>query len=232
MLTIRNTLGSLRVLSAALAFAAAAVAQQPAQPAPAQQPAVQEWGDEFDGDRLDEAKWEPFTFDGGGVTKLEVKDGQLKLRGAGISRAGVRTKETFQGDRFYVEAAVARVGNRTPGPGEGGFPPGYAIVTVLFDGNSRDRLEWLIRSDGLFEAWQSIDGKIVRLDDNNLATKEKKPRLGIARRGDQVFFMLNREVGLQNSLRGLSPTFKVMLYGFGSSENDWDSLYVQTPKQQ
>ena len=43
--------------------------------------------------------------------------------------------------------------------------------------------------------------------------------------------MLNREVGLESSARGLSLDFKVMVYGFGSSENNWESVAVQTLKQ-
>ena len=69
------------------------------------------------------------------------------------------------------------------------------------------------------------------MDNGKLATKEKTPRLGIARRGDQVFFMLNGQPGLERTVRGLSQNFKVMLYGFGNTENNWDSLSVQTLKQ-
>ena len=176
-----------------------AVAQQQ-QPA---QPAVDEWRDDFEGDKLDEAKWEPFTFEGGSGGKIEIKDKQLRMRGAGESRSGVRTKQTFQGERFYVEGAVAKVGPRAPMAGEGAFPAGYAIVTVLFDGNHTNRIEWLLRSDGILEAWQSIDGKLTRIDRGNLATKEKTPQLGIARRGEKLYFMLNREVGLESTVRGL-----------------------------
>ena len=43
--------------------------------------------------------------------------------------------------------------------------------------------------------------------------------------------MLNREVGLESTVRGLPLNFRVMLYGFGSSENNWESLAVQTLKQ-
>jgi hypothetical protein len=196
------------------------------------QPAVEEWGDDFDGGALDEAKWEVYTFDGGGATKVEVKEKLLQMHGAGASRAGVRSKPMFHSDRFYVEATLAKVGTRLPQPGERGFPPGFAILTVLFGGNSQNRIEWLLRSDGIFEAWHSSDGKMIRLDGGNLATKEANPRLGIARRGDQVYFMLNREIGLERTIRGLSPDFKVMLYGFGASENHWDSIYVQTMKPQ
>jgi hypothetical protein len=220
------------VLFGAAAQQAAAQSQNPAAAqTPASQPAIEEWGDDFDGDRLDETKWEPFTFEGGGGGKIEVKDKQLRMRGGGGSRSGVRSKQTFHGDRFYVEAALVKVGPRTPQPGEESFPPGFAILTVLFDGNPANRIEWLLRSDGIFEAWQSVDGRMSRVDNGKLATKEKSPRLGIARRGEKIYFMLNREVGLESTARGLSSNFKVMLYGFGSSENNWDSVAIQTLKQ-
>jgi hypothetical protein len=213
----------LAVLSSAV-LNVPAVAQQPAQAVPA----IEEWRDDFDGEKLDDTKWEPFTFEGGSGGKIEVKDKQLRMRGAGDSRSGVRTKRSFQGERFYVEAALAKVGQRAPRPGEGSFPAGFAIVTVLFNGDPANRLEWLLRSDGILEAWQSVDGRASRLDKGNLATKEKTPALGIARRGEKVYFMLNREVGLETTLRSLPLNFRVMLYGFGSSENNWESLAVQT----
>jgi hypothetical protein len=194
-------------------------------------PAIVEWGDDFDGDRLDDTKWEPYTFEGGGGGKVEVKDKLLKLRGDGGSRSGVRSKQSFRAERFYVEATLAKVGPRIPQQGEEAFPPGFAIVAVLFDGNPANRIEWLLRSDGIFEAWQSVDGRMTRVDNGKLATKEKSPRLGIARRGEKIFFMLNREVGLESTIRGVSSNFKIMLYGFGSSENNWDSVAVQTLKQ-
>ena len=194
-------------------------------------PVVEEWGDDFDGDQLDDKKWEPYTFEGGGGGKIEVKDQQLRMRGSGGSRSGVRSKQSFHSERFYVEAALGKVGMRIPEPGEGAFPPGYAIVAVLFDGNPANRIEWLLRSDGIFEAWQSVDGRMIRVDNGKLATKEKTPKLGIARRGEKLFFMLNREVGLESTVRGVSSDFKVMVYGFGNSENNWDSIAVQTLKQ-
>ncbi|MFN2510001.1 MAG: hypothetical protein ABR568_01005 [Pyrinomonadaceae bacterium] len=213
--------------------ARSAVSPQSQNPPPTQtpRPAVDEWGDDFDGDRLDDIRWEPYTFEGGGGGKIEVKDKQLRMRGSGGSRSGVRSRQSFHAERFYVEAALGKVGTRTPGPGEGAFPPGYAIVAVLFDGNPANRVEWLLRSDGIFEAWQSVDGRMTRVDNGKLATKEKTPKLGIARRGEKIFFMLNREVGLESTLRGVSPNFKVMLYGFGNSENNWESVAVQTLKQ-
>lgn len=203
----------------------------PAKQTPAALPALEEWGDDFDGTQLNESNWERYTFEGGGAGKLEVKDKQLKLRGAAGSRFGVRSKQTFRSERFYVEAALAKVGARTPQAGEEAFPPGFAIVAVLFDGNPTNRIEWLLRSDGILEAWQTVDGRARRVDNGKLATKEKTPKLGIARRGEKIFFMLNREIGLESTVRGVSLNFKVMLYGFGNSENNWDSVGVQTLKQ-
>ncbi len=231
MTNTRKSSTSSRHFGAALISLVVALAFVPAraQDAPAA-PQVEEWGDEFDGDTLDEAKWEPYTFEEG-AAKISVAEKQLRLRGAGASRGGVRSKPTFHSDRFYVEASLAKVADRLPEAGESANPPGFAIVTVLFNGNPANRIEWLLRSDGRFEAWQATDGRMARLDNGKLATKEKTPRLGIARKGDQVFFMLNREVGLEKTLRGLSSDFKVMVYGFGNTENSWDSVYVQTLKQ-
>ena len=221
------------LLSPVVTTARPAVLQASQNPSATQtaKPAVDEWGDDFDGDQLDDKKWEPYTFEGGGGGKIEVKDKQLRMRGSGGSRSGVRSRQSFHSERFYVEAALGKVGTRTPEPGEGAFPPGYAIVAVLFDGNPANRVEWLLRSDGIFEAWQSVDGRMIRVDNGKLATKEKTPKLGIARRGEKLFFMLNREVGLESTVRGVSQDFKVMVYGFGNSENNWDSVAVQTLKQ-
>jgi hypothetical protein len=230
-----------RALAAALAVTAASAvvpARTPRSPqdqAAAQgqqaQPAIDQWADAFDGDKLDDAKWEIYTFDGSGG-KVEVKGGQLRMHGAGVSRSGIRSRETFHADRFYVEASLAKVEGRPPEPGESSFPPGFAVLTVLFNGNPKDRIEWILRSDGIFEAWASVDGRMQQLDDHKLATKEKSPKLGIAKKGDDVFFMLNGQVGLQRTVRGLGPDFKVMLYGFGASPNDWDAVTVQTLKKQ
>lgn len=227
----RNLTAGVRALAvvAALLVACPGVAAQQAQPA---QPQLEEWSDEFDGERLDETKWELHTFEGGGG-KAEVKDKQLRMRGAGDSRSGVRSKKTFGGDRFLVEAVLTKVGERAPQAGEQGMQAGTGVLTVLFDGNSTNRIEWLLRSDGRFEAWVSVDGRIERVDNRGLATKEKSPKLGIARRGDKIFFMLNGQVGLEHTVRSLPANFKVMLYGFGTSENHWDSVrVVQALKQQ
>jgi len=58
------------------------------------QPAVEEWSDDFEGNQLDEKKWEPYTFEGGGGGKIEVKDKQLKMRGSG----GLAFRRTQQAD--------------------------------------------------------------------------------------------------------------------------------------
>ena len=193
-------------LTATAQQAAAAPNQNPqTQTAP---PLVDEWGDDFNGEQLDETKWEPYTFEGGGGGKIQVKDNELRMRGDGGSRSGVRSKQSFHGDRFYVEAVLVKVGMRTPQPGEEAFPPGFAILTVLFDGSPTNRLEWILRSDGNFEAWQSVDGRMIRVDNGKLATRQKMPKLGIARRGEKIYFMLNREVGLESTIRGCFGKFQ------------------------
>ena len=204
-------------------------AQQPAQ-TPQATPAVDEWTDGFDGSALDSAKWELHSLEGGNG-KVEVKDGQLRMRGQNGWRAGVRTKQTFTADRFIVEGTIARVGQSLPDPNSNALPIGNAILTILFDGSGRNRVEWILTSEGTFEAWSVIDGKGERLDNKKLGTKVKNPTLGIVRKGDEVFFMLNGQEGLRKTIKNLPRTFHLMLYGFGSSENDWDSVRVVTAKQ-
>lgn len=221
-----------------LATVASAMGQQtapsptqnpPATGTPSAPPQIEEWRDDFDGDKLDETKWELHSLEGGGG-KIQVKDNQLKMHGAGTSRSGVRSKQLFRGERFYVEATPAKVGGQLPQPGQSPDQPGFAILTILFGGNSTDRIEWILRSDGLFEAWTFVNGRSERIDNRKLGTKEKSPHLGIGRKGDQFFFMLNGQVGLEHAVRGMPADFKVMLYGFGSTENNWDSVSVQTTK--
>lgn len=216
-------------LFAALAVRAGAQETQPTTAPPAQQaaaPAVVEWVDAFDGDKLDETKWERYTFEGGSGGKFEVKDGQLRMRGIPESRAGVRSHQEFTGDRFIVEGTVAKVGPMVPGNG-----PGFATVTILFGGSARNRIEWILTSDGQFEAWVMTDEKGERIDNRKLGTKAANPIIGIMRKGDDFFFTLNGEIGMQKTLKNMPRTFRVMLYGFGSSENNWDSVRVVTVKQ-
>lgn len=210
-----------------LLLAAALAAQQAAPP---QQPAFEEWIDNFDGTALNEEAWERYTMGGGGGGKITVEKGELHMRGATGTRTGVRTRQRFVSERFIVEGKIAKVGERFPDPGSNDTV-GNAIVTVLFGGSDNHRIEWILRSDGLFEAWiiqQDRPGE--RVDNRKLGTKEKTPTLGVARRGDEIFFMLNGEVGLQRTLPGLPRDFKVMLYGYGSSENNWDSVRVVAAK--
>lgn len=188
------------------------------------------WGDDFNGAALDATKWEQYTFEGGGGVKIEVKDGQLRQRGNGESRTGVRSVKSWSNDHFYVEASLADVGLRREMSND---QRGYAVLAVLLNGTATNRIEWVFTSDGQLQAWATTtpNGKLERLDNNKLATREKTPRLGIARRGDKILFLLNGQVGLERTVRGLASDFRVMLYGFGSSENDWDTAFVQTPKQ-
>jgi hypothetical protein len=203
-------------------------AQQPAPPT--QPPTLEEWIDNFDGAQLDAGKWEPFGFEGAGGGKNKVEEGQLRLRGLGGSRFGVRSKQSFTGERFIVEATVAKVGAALPELRQKGLAIGNAVLNIMFDGSGRNRIEWLLTSEGTFEAWAVVDGKGERLDNRTLATKIKNPTLGIVRLNDEFLFMLNGQEGLRKTLKNMPRSFRVMLYGFGSSENNWDSVRVVTTK--
>lgn len=232
------------ILIALLTFGTTALvaAQQPSS-TPATQPNNQQaafniWSDEFDGQALDESKWERFSFEGGGGGKLAVKDGQLHLRSMNKTRAGVRSKQEFTGERFSVEAAVAKVGNQILEPGDKSSPLGFAALTIMFDSGGRNRIEWIFTSENTFEVWSVVDGQGERLDNRKLGTKLKNPVLAIVRRGDEFLFVLNgpnsppedAQVGLTKVIKNMPRSFRVMLYGFGSSENDWDNARVVTPK--
>ena len=205
-------------------------------PAAQNTPAFDQWSDTFDGEQLDETKWERFSFEGAGG-KLEVKDGQLRIRSMSGSRAGVRSKAKFAGD-FSVEARIAKVGEQQPEPGKKSSNLGFAALTILFDGAGRNRIEWIFTSEGTFQAWSVVDGRAERLDNGKLGTKLKTPVIAIVRRGDEFLFILNApdspaqaaQIGLQKSIRGLPRSFRLMLYGFGTSENDWEEVRVVTKK--
>lgn len=220
-------------------------AQQPAdkkdagaQTATAQTSAFEEWGDAFDGNRLDASKWEPFSFQGVSGGKVKVEEGELRMRGMHDSRAGVRSKKSFTSDRFIVEGTVKKVSPSLPAPGEQGLPLGSAVLNIMFDGSGRNRIEWLLTSEGTFQAWSVVDGVGERLDNRNLATKIKQPTLAIVRRGDEFLFVINApgqaadaaQVALTKTIRNMPRSFRVMLYGFSSSENNWDSVRVVTAK--
>ena len=194
------------------------------------QPAFNQWVDDFNGAALDESKWEKFTFEDGSGGKIEVKDGQLQQRAMNGSRFGVRSKEAFTGDRFIVEGTVAKVGPGLPEQNSKALPLGFAALTILFDTSGRNRIEWILTSEGTFEAWSVVDGRSERLDNRKLGTKVANPTLGIVRRGDDFLFMLNGEEGMRKTIKNLPRTFHVMLYGYGSSENNWDNVRVVTPK--
>lgn len=219
---------SAAILSAALVVCAApATAQESAAQSNSQaQPAISlnEWIDGFQGQALDPAKWERFSFEGPSTGKLEVHDGELKLRGFAGSRFGVRSVPEFSGDKFIVEAKLPSR------PVANGIPMAFATLTVLFDSSGRNRLEWMWRSDGHFEAWRIKDGRGERLDNRKLATTETSPTIAIARRGDQLMFLLNGEVGVQKKFTDLPQRFHVMLYGFDQSENSWNAVRVVTAR--
>jgi hypothetical protein len=197
-----------------------------------------EWSDDFNGDKLDDSKWEKFTFEGGSGGKLEVKEGEVKIRSAGRTRAGIRVKQAFSGDRFAVEARLTKVGNAMPEPGSNRAAIGYGTLTILFDGSGRNRIEWLLTSEGTFEAWSIVDGRGERLDNRKLGTKMKNPVLMIVRKGDEFSFYINdpkgapqdAQLGLTSTIKNMPKSFHVMLYGYGSSENNWDGVRIVMPK--
>lgn len=202
-------------------------------------PRLDEWSDDFTGDKLDEAKWEKFTFEGGAGGKLVLKEGEVRIRSASRTRAGIRSKQAFSGERWLAEARLSKVGSQLPEPGSNGQPVGFAALTILFDSAGRNRIEWILNSDGGFEAWANVDGRIERLDNRKLGTKMKNPVLSVGRRGDEFLFIINdpkgkpedAQVGLKTTIRNLPKSFHLMLYGYGSSENNWDAVRVVVPKQ-
>lgn len=224
-MNIRKLIGG-AVLIFAGAISTAAQQEQTTKPSPTP-PALTEVKEEFDGDALDAKKWEQYSLSGGGKIKLEK--GKLQTSGASESRAGVRSVQSFAGERFLVSAKIAKISAGLSDAS--GTPTGNAILTILFDNTGVNRLEWLLTTEGRFEAWLMRDGKSERLDGNNLGTKEKSPTLGIGRRGDDYFFMLNGEVGLQKKIKNLPLGFRVMLYGFGTSKTEWESVSIITPEQ-
>ena len=240
VLPVLIAVASLPAAAAGPSLAPGAGGPSVAQPFAVQQtaPAFDDWWDDFSGDRLDETKWERFSFQGGVSGKLEVKDGQVRIRSGNETRAGIRTRQSFTADRFSIEARLAKVAPQLPVPGQKNLGLGFAALTVLFDGSGRNRVEWVLTSEGTLEAWAIVDGRGERLDDRKLGTKMKNPVLGLVRRGDEFLFVLNgpdsppeaAQVGLKKTIKNLPRTFHVMLYGFGSSENEWDAVRVVTLK--
>ena len=221
-------------------------------------PNSSEWRDDFEGDNLDSAKWEPFTFEGERGARVEVKGGQLRQRGRPGARSGVRSRQLFTSSEYFVEATLAKVGPavtepepatppvspRAPEPevrtGESGvrktltapeseareLPRGYAILTLIFDDTGNNRIEWIMTNERIFEAWAMLGGRGTRLDLNNIGTKLTTPRLAIRRRGDEFTFLVNDQIALQRNLQGVPNAFRVMLYGFSTTQNDWDWVRV------
>ncbi len=240
-----NMVDLIVVLLCAVVITSSSRAQEPAATKPAtataaQQPAPQfdNWSDDFNGAALDDKKWERFSFEGAGGGKLEVKEGQLRLRSGSKTRAGVRTKQSFAADRFIVEGQVARVMPQLPEVGDKASDIGRATLTLLFDGSGRNRIEWLYTSEKTLEAWSIVDWRGERLDNGKLGLKFDRPVLSIVRRGDEFLFVVNKpdgtpqdaQVAVTKTIKNMPRSFRVMLYGFGSSENDWESVRVVTPK--
>ena len=225
MKIIKLSGGSLALIFGCVVWCAAQ--QTTASPTPAAQPAVVEQKEEFDGDALDTKKWEQYSL--GGVGKIKLEKGKLLTSGANDSRAGIRSAQTFSGDRFLISAKIAKVSAALSDAS--GTPMGNAVLSVMFDNSGVNRLEWILTNEGRFEAWLMRDGNSERLDGKNLGTKEKSPTIGIGRRGDDYFFMLNGEVGMKKTIKNLPPTFRVMLYGFGTSKDEWESVSIITPEQ-
>jgi hypothetical protein len=138
----------------------------------------------------------------------------------------VRSKTTFTGESITVEAAIGKAGETLPDAEQRGAPLGHAILALLFDGSERNRLEWIMTSAGTFEAWAIVNGQGARLDDGNLGTNIGNPTLGIVRRGDEFSFTVNGQEALRKTVKNLGRNFQLMLYGYSSSENNWDSVRV------
>ncbi|HEV2800774.1 MAG TPA: hypothetical protein VGW12_09775 [Pyrinomonadaceae bacterium] len=221
------SLAALLFLSAA--YSSGASAQGTSAPTSQQQPQVEEWIDNFDGTQLDADKWERFSFEGTSGGKLKVEEGELRMRGTHASRSGVRSKQSFTSDRFIFEVTIKNVEMQLPAPGQKDTL-GTAVLAIMFDGSGRNRIEWVWTSEKTLEAWAVVDGAGERLDNRRLGTKLKNPTLGIVRRGDEFLFMLNGQEGLRKTIKNMPRSFRVMLYGWSSSENDWDSVRVVTAK--
>ncbi len=218
------------LLVVALVLAEQAPAQQPAPAQPPSAPQLQEWLATFEGGDIDQARWEKFSFEGDPGVSVKVEKGELHMKGVNNSRAGIRSKPMFSGERFIVDAKLAKVGKRLPTRGSAD-DTGFAVVALLFGGSDLNRLEWILRSDGRLEAWlMRANEPSQQLDNHKLGIKFSDPTLGIARKGDDFLFLVNGEVGMQKNIPGFVKDFKVMLYGFGSSQNDWKSVRVVTPQ--
>ena len=66
----------------------------------------------------------------------------------------------------------------------------------------------------------------------------KNPVLMLVRKGDEFSFYINdpkgvpqeAQLGLKTTIKNLPKSFRVMLYGYGTSENNWDSVRITTPQ--
>ena len=200
------------------------------QPSASPKPQFDEWSDDFSGDKLDDSKWEKFTFQG---------RQRRETRGAGGERADPGSRQDPCGcplkKRIYRRPSdrrgTCRKGrSRLSRTGKQRSYSGLRALTILFDGSGRNRIEWILTSEGTFEAWAVTDGRSERLDNGKLGTKMKDPVLSIVRRGDEFLFVINNpkgkpqdaQIGLTKTISNMPRSFHLMLYGYGSSENNWD----------
>ena len=66
----------------------------------------------------------------------------------------------------------------------------------------------------------------------------KNPVMSVVRRGDEFLFVINSpdgkpedaQIGLKITIKNMPKSFHLMLYGFGSSENNWDYARVVVAK--
>ena len=75
--SVRNYMRQAAATCAALGLVSATISLARVPPSSQAQPATVEWTAGFEGDSLDTAKWERFTFEGGSGGTFKVENGQL-----------------------------------------------------------------------------------------------------------------------------------------------------------
>jgi hypothetical protein len=144
---------------------------------------------------------------------------------SGVSPAAPEPEVPAGGERGVSKAAFQEDPSEQPD-----LPPGNAILTLLFDDTGYNRIEWLLTSEGVFEAWAVLHDRGERLDMGNIGTRVQNPRLAIARRGNEFAFVVNDQVAFSRTIRGVPRAFRVFLYGWSSSENAWDAVRISVAR--
>jgi len=75
-----------------------------------------------------------------------------------------------------------------------------------------------------FLEWQLAEAKNRLSEVVNKALTSGPQR--ITRRGDEFTFTVNGQEALRKTVKTIGRNFQVMLYGYSSSENNWDSVRV------